>query len=438
MRGGTVRYLIDVVSSTPATQHHVVLPRHAGVAGRSGALADITAADRLAAQGAVLHVVDMRRNPLHPANAAAVTAVRRMISEVGPHVVHGHSSVGGAVARVAARTMGVPCVYTPNGLMTARPAVAFERGLGWMTARFVAVSASEAGRVIAMQLVPEGRVVVIPNGIDLSPPEPAAGGAVPGDVRERLGLAPGTPLVATVARVAAQKAPEQFVRACAEVARRRPGVHFLLVGLGPLQSRVDREVTIGRLAGRFHQIPHLANAAAVMDQFDVLALLSRYEGGPYVPLEAMRAAVPVVLSDVVGNHETVDDGITGFLVPFGDAAAAATAIIRLLDDETLRSSIVTAATARLHQEFDVRAMGERLAALYAELAVGAAPGAAAAGRRRKTRRLPYARSSQSAKSPDSNASQYSSYGGRPPSSGLGKTSWMASNPPEATFGDQPR
>jgi glycosyltransferase involved in cell wall biosynthesis len=429
------------VSSTPAIEHHVALPRYEGVVGRSGALADTTAGGRLAALGATAHLVDMRRNPLHPANAAAVTAVRQVISQVQPDVVHGHSSVGGAVARVSARWMEVPCVYTPNGLMTSLPAVGFERGLGRMTARFVAVSATEAERVIALKLVPAGRVVVIPNGIDLAATTPAGAaraGEVDVDVRKRLGLPAGTPLVATVARVAAQKAPEQFVRACAAVARRRPGVHFLLVGLGPRQRRVDREVALGGLGGRFHQIPHLENAAAVMAQFDVLALLSRYEGGPYVPLEAMRAGVPVVLSDVVGNHDTVDDGATGFLVPFGDAEAAASAIVKLLDDETGRAAIVAGATARLQRDFDVRVMGERLTALYSELASGEAARPAVSGRRRSTRRLPHPSSGQSVKRPDPTASQYSSYGGRPPWAGSGKTSWMASRPPGATFGDQPR
>jgi glycosyltransferase involved in cell wall biosynthesis len=361
-----VRYVLDVVSWAPGVEHHVALPQHEGVAGRSGAVADTRAAGRLRAAGAALHIVDMRRNPLHPTNAAAVRAVAQVISEVRPEVVHGHSSVGGAVARLAAHANGLPCVYTPNGLMTSVPAVVFERGFGRLTARFVAVSPTEGERVVALKLVPESRVAVIPNGIQILP-APAPGDDWD-DVRGRLGLGPATPLVATVARLAVQKAPEQFVRACTAVARRRPGVHFLLVGLGPQQRRVDRAVAASGLAGRFHQIRHVPDAGALMAQFDVFVLLSRYEGGPYVPLEAMRAGVPVVLSDVVGNHDTVDQGVTGFLVPFAEADAAASAVVRLLDDIVLRTAVVASATARLARDFDVRLMGQRLAALYAELA----------------------------------------------------------------------
>lgn len=373
------------------------MPSDGGLGGRSGALADRGAASRLAADGAMVHLVDMRRNPLHPSNVAAVARARRVIAEVQPDVVHGHSSVGGLVARLAARAGGVPSVHTPNGVMTSPAAVAFERGLGRLTARFIAVSASEAEQVIALKLVPGSRVTVIPNGIRLGRASPPA--AI--DVRAQLGLPAGTPLVATIARLAAQKAPEEFVRACAAVARRRPAVHFLLVGLGPLQRRVDREVAAAGLGERFHQIPHLADAAAAMGQFDVVVLLSRYEGGPYAPLEAMGAGVPVVLSDVVGNRDTVVDGVTGFLTPFGDADAAATAIVRLLDEEALRAAIVTAATARLRQDFDIALMGERLAALYADMA-GTDGGVAV---RRSTRRLPKPSSGQSSNSGDASASQ---------------------------------
>jgi glycosyltransferase involved in cell wall biosynthesis len=290
----------------------------------------------------------------------------------------------------------VPAAHTPNGLMTSRPAVAFERVLGTMTERFIAVSAGEAERVEALKLVPARRIVVIPNGITPAPPA-TMHGAPRDELRGRLGLPAGTPLVATVARLAGQKAPEEFVRACAAVARRRPGAHFLLVGLGPQQRRVDREVAAHRLGGRFHQIAHLADAAAVMGQFDVFVLLSRYEGGPYAPLEAMRAGVPVVLSDVVGNHDTVIDGVSGFLTPYGDAEAAAVAVIRLLDDAALRAAMVAAAGAHLRQEFDIDRMGERMTALYRQLA--------ASPRRRSTRRLPTASEGQSAKSPDDKASQ---------------------------------
>jgi glycosyltransferase involved in cell wall biosynthesis len=182
-----------------------------------------------------------------------------------------------------------------------------------------------------------------------------------------LGLAPATPLVGTVARLVAQKAPMRFVATCAAVAHRRPDAHFLLIGSGPLQRDVDRVVHACGLADRFHQLPSLPVAAGVLDQIQVVVLLSRFEGGPYLPLEAMRAGTPVVVSDVVGNRDTVEDGVSGFLVAPEDTAEAADRVVHLLDDDDARRRMGRAGRRRVAEHFDVEEMGRRTQALYDEV-----------------------------------------------------------------------
>src|SRR5207253_2530716 len=104
---------------------------------------------------------------------------------------------------------------------------------------------------------------------------------------------------------------------------------------GPRQRQLDREVGWTGLGSRFHQIAFLANVSASLGQLDVFVLASRFEGGPYAPLEAMRAGTPVVLSDVVGNRDVVEHRRSGLLVPPADAEALATAIAELLSDRDL-------------------------------------------------------------------------------------------------------
>lgn len=416
LRGGTSRHLIDVVRHARGIEHHVAVPPLGRGARTSGALVDAPALDAIVAAGGCLHWVDMRRTPPHPANALALARLDHLVRYLAPAVVHGHSSVGGALGRVAVaaarrgrdggrgrgggRARCVAAVYTPNGLATSGAALAIERGLRPLTDRLVAVSPSEADLALTRLSFPPAKVVTIPNGIDLDPPPPAAI-----DLRQRIGVAPDTPLVGTVARLVEQKAPAQFVAVCAAVARRRGDAHFLLIGMGPLQAEVDAAVARGGVEGggggglgngglgdgglgnggrgdggrggfgrRFHQIEHLPGAAGALDQLDVFVLASRFEGGPYTPLEAMRAGVPVVLSDVVGNHDAVEHGRSGFLRPFADTDAMAGDVVALLADKALRSRVAAAGRHRLAEHFDVRRMGERLAALYAELASRAPDG----------------------------------------------------------------
>jgi glycosyltransferase involved in cell wall biosynthesis len=303
----------------------------------------------------------MQRTPVHPANLGALLRIRRLIGRTRPAVIHGHSSIGGALARTAVLGTSLPVVYTPNGIAEGRAARSIERLLGHRTNRFVAVCQGEA--LVARQLVPEGIIEVIPNGIDLAAP-----GRSPTDLRSDFGLAPDTPVVGTVSRLVAQKAPEQFVAVAAALAIRRPDVHFVLIGMGPLQSALDTAVADAGLRARFHQVPHLPDAAAILEQFDVFVLPSLFEGAPYAPLEAMRSGVPVVLSDVVGNHDTIEHEHSGLLYPFGDSAAMAAGIERLLSDEAWRTQLVSTAHQRLRSVFDATLMGQALTRVYRELA----------------------------------------------------------------------
>lgn len=358
VRGGTSRHVVDLVRSAPGVTHHVAAPVDKVAAG-SGAVVDQAAIPTLTDADAVVHPVGMRRSPVHPANILAAWRLRRLIREIDPEVVHGHSSVGGALARLSAVGLRIPVFYTPHGLMPNRAYRLIEKLLGRFTNTLVAVSPSEGSLAIEWGLVARDRVAVVPNGIDIAVPD---GPCL--DIRLLAGIPSGAPLVGTVIRLVPQKAPELFVAVCAEVAKSRGDAHFLLIGLGPMQERVDKAVAECGLQGRWHQIPHLSQAADVLGQLDVFALLSAFEGGPYTPLESMRSGVPVVLTDVVGNRDVVESGVSGLVAPFGDVKALAEGIVSLLDDPTMAGLMALAARRRFEEKFDVRAMGAATTELY--------------------------------------------------------------------------
>jgi glycosyltransferase involved in cell wall biosynthesis len=360
LEGGTSRHVVDVVRHAPDIAHEVAIPSR-----RVGWVTDKTAANEMTAAGARLHRVEMRRSPANGRNAAALASLRRLITTIHPDIVHGHSSVGGALARLAAWDLPVPSVYTPNGLATSTPIVLAERLLARRTKRFVAVSPSEGDLAVRLGIVPTDRLAIIPNGIDPTAPPPAAP-----DLRTRLGLDPSVPLIGSVARLVPQKAPLDYVRACAQVGREYTAAHFVLIGSGPLESAVDKEIVRLGMSRRFHQLAVLPEAAAALGDLDVLVSTSRFEGGPYAPIEAMRAGTPVVLSDVVGNRDAVEHGTSGLLVSEGDVDDFATAILTLLRDDDMRARLGAAGRARVDRRFDVATMGNALTGMYHELANG--------------------------------------------------------------------
>jgi glycosyltransferase involved in cell wall biosynthesis len=302
--------------------------------------------------------------------------LRRLVRQLKPTVLHGHSPMGGAFVRVVALGHSVPVAYTPNGLATKKSILVVERALAPLTDRLVAVSESEGELALSLRLIAESRLVVINNGIDVALP--------PGDgydLRQDLGLPADAILVGTVARLVEQKAPVDFVRMCGALHRARPDVHFVLIGSGELQAEVDVAVQSTGLGGSFHQIHFLPNASAAIGQLNVFALNSLFEGGPYTPLEAMRAGVPVVVTDVVGSRDSVENDVSGLVFDFGDTAGMASGVLRILNEAPLRVDLVAAAHQRFEEKFDVARMGALHQRLYSELA-------ADRSRRLGRRRLP--------------------------------------------------
>lgn len=351
--GGTGRHVLDIVRHAPGARHEVAVPRR-----RHGWPPDPDKLADLEAAGALLHLVAMRRAPAHPGNGLALRRLRALVRDRRPAIVHGHSAIGGVLGRLAAPD-GVARVYTPNGVSTLRPALLVERALGRRrTDVLVAVSAGEATMARDLGLVAANRIETIPNGIEphVEPSDV--------DLRALLGIPPHAPLVGSVARLVHQKAPEDFVA----VAARVPDAHFVLVGAGPRQRAVERAVHAAGLGTRWHHIELLPHVDRVLGQLDVFVLTSRFEGGPYTPLEAMRAGTPVVLTDVVGNRDAAADGRVGLLAPAGDVDELAAAVSRLLADDARRTRLGAAGREHVRAHHDVAEQGRAHAELYARLA----------------------------------------------------------------------
>jgi len=360
--GGTLRHVLDLIRTVNGVEHHVAIPPAPTAAQWHASAAHAEPAKEIVNAGAAVHTVNMVRNPMSPMNMRQVWKLRKLIARLQPIAVHGHSAMGGAFARLAAAGRSVPVVYTPHGLATRRPILAAERVLAPLTDRVIAVSESEGARALSLGLTTEERLVIIGNGIDLMPEGDASF-----NLREFLELPATTTIVGTVARVVAQKAPEDFVRVCAEVHESRPDVHFVLVGSGELQGVLDAAVRSAGLQAHFHQIPYLVRASAAVEQFDVFVLTSQFEGAAYTPLEAMRASVPVVLTNVDGNRDTVQHGVSGLLYPFGAVAGLAGGVLSLLGNARLRDDLVAGARLQLKERFDVHEMGATTEALYMAL-----------------------------------------------------------------------
>jgi glycosyltransferase involved in cell wall biosynthesis len=227
------------------------------------------------------------------------------------------------------RLARIPYVFEPLGMFQPRlRKVALKRALDASLYRGVArgaaavVAASERERddVVACG-IPAERVRVRGNGF----PEPSD--ATNGNLRERLGIPAGAPLVLYVGRVAAGKGIEHLLAA----ARQIPEAHVVVAG-------PDDRHGVATDAPRVHRLPMTEEAPrALYPQADVFVLASEGESFGMVAAEAAAAGTPVVVSDRCGIAGFFADG-EALVVPY-EQSAVVDAIRRVLSDKTLREQL---------------------------------------------------------------------------------------------------
>jgi glycosyltransferase involved in cell wall biosynthesis len=283
-------------------------------------------------------------------------------------VIHGHSSKGGALARLSAVGLTGVRLYTPHAMFTMTPGLrpvvkwAFamiERVLGWLSDAIILVSEDERRHAIEVGQTPR-KLFVIPNGIRLRPPPPAAD-----NLRTKLGLTHGELCIGFVGRFVAQKAPQTLLKAFGALAGRFPQTRLIMVGDGASDAALRDDAQKLGISDRVCW-PGPVEGASAMFAFDIFALPSLYEGFPYVLLEAMAARLPVVMTQVGGAGTLVRDGENGFVVPPDRPDLFGEALERLLKDESLRQSM-GARSAEMVQEFSIQKMVEKTVGLYRSL-----------------------------------------------------------------------
>jgi glycosyltransferase involved in cell wall biosynthesis len=242
--------------------------------------------------------------------------------------------------------------------------------------RLVAVSPAMAERCVAAG-VPAARIASIPNGVDIERFVPVDTSRR-AELRKRLGLPAGVPIVTFVGFWSREKGPDVLFDAW-RAARRAAGLPAALVYIGSTDSahaevdaglvaRVRRDIRDEGLATDVFFVERTDAVADYLQASDVFALPSSREGLSNALLEAMSTGLACVTAAIPGVSDSViDDGGNGILVPAGDAGALGLELARLLASEPLRASLGARARQTIVERFAMTAIADRYAALYAAL-----------------------------------------------------------------------
>jgi glycosyltransferase involved in cell wall biosynthesis len=284
--------------------------------------------------------VPMRRSP-GASDVRCVALVARHLRDNGPFdLVHGHSSKGGAIARLAALMNGIPSLYTPNAIGSMNPMLnpvgralvgSIERTLARIPGVIIAVSEEEYTHLRQIG-VPERKLALVPNAI----PEPVL--PAKREARAELGLPADATIIGFVGRLAPQKAPEILLQAFAVASAAHPDAHLAIVGTGGLEPQLRQQAASLAIEDRVVWLGERDGQRA-MAAFDVFVLPSRYEGFPYVLLEALAAGLPIVTTTGASARALIQPGVNGLVVRPDRPLELAEAISKLLSDLGLRSRL---------------------------------------------------------------------------------------------------
>ncbi len=290
--------------------------------------------------------------PVHCFGAGSVAdwrwllPMRRQLLADAVDVVHVHSPLMAAGVRAVVRSLAR---RSRPVLVTTEHSVRHHRLthlLDVMTVRAddLVIAVSDAVRVASVCRVATD-VMVVHHGIDLQ--------RIQGfrSARDRhadqFALADG-PRVVSVANFRPEKGHPVLLAAARMVHQRVPAAHFYVAGHGPLEGWVRDQVQRHDMAGYYHVLGYVPDAARLSACADVFALCSAWEGRPVALMEALAAGVPAVVTAVGGIPDLVQDERNGRIIPAADPYAAAGAIAALLTDRQLQERLARGAFESSH------------------------------------------------------------------------------------------
>jgi len=283
-------------------------------------------------------------------------------------VVHAHDLWSNMIGVVAGKLARIPVIITSQRDLSHDAWYKSSRKK-WLRRAQRASSAilTNAGMIreglVRDEELPADKVRVIYNGVDLD--------GFQSTPSERARLFPGMErarLVVLVGNMHTEvKGHPTLIAAAPGIGSRCPEVCFVLVGDGEMRRDFEQAAENAGAAPHFLFCGRRNDVSAILASCDVAVLPSAAEGMPNAVLEYMAAGLPVVATAVGGNLEVIEDGVTGLLVPPGDAVALGNAVARLLENPAFAERLAQNGRELVERKFSFERLTREVGELYEAL-----------------------------------------------------------------------
>ncbi len=323
------------------------------------------------------------RSPHAWHDGAAYWAIKKLVRETSPDVVHTHSSKAGILGRAAAwnvrRSDRPLVVHTVHGLpfhpwqgrAAHRLWVGLERWAARRCDKIICVADAMTKQALAAGVGRErgaGLFTTIYSGMEVGPfISPGVTGA---EVRRRLNIPPTAFVYGTIARLQPLKGHDDLVAGAQRLFAAVPDAHLLWVGDGVYRSRLEQTLQQHGWRDRVTLTGLVApgEVPGLLPAMDALVHPSYREGLARALPQALLGGVPVISYDCDGAAEVCIQGKTGFLAATGDVTALTTAMVRIASDRHNARAMGAYGQNFCVERFSAEVMVQRIEALYSELA----------------------------------------------------------------------
>lgn len=228
------------------------------------------------------------------------------------------------------------------------------------TSTFLAVSYSQYYLFKRWNIAPESKICCIRNHIHPLPEDNRPQSFV--DIKQQLAIDASSVLVLQAGRLDHQKDPMYLLRVAKKVVQKCPNSHFLLIGDGPLQKTVEKQLKEEKLKNKVSVIAYSDHLQQLLEQADIITTTSGWEGLPYTLIEAASQKKAIVATNIAGHSDLIVSGVSGFLA--ADEESFADHLCCLIQSPKKRAEMGESCYRKNKELFSVYNMQALLCKLY--------------------------------------------------------------------------
>ncbi len=226
------------------------------------------------------------------------------------------------------------------------------------------VSNSYSGKKHAEQRgISSKKIEVIPNGRDMS----SFKNANPAKDIQLLRSNPDTQIVGTVGRLIKRKGHQDLLTAWKGIIREYENAQLVIVGGGPEYEALEQRAVELGISSSVHLLGTRTDVPAVLAAVDLFVFPSHFEGLPGAVIEAMASGLPIVATDVDGNSELIDNGVSGILLPKKNVKKLQDEVIKLLYNQSLCEQYGQEAYKKAIKEYSNKRVVNKFTQLYSKI-----------------------------------------------------------------------